>query len=368
MRLWGGERSQMNHVFTGVPSGVSYDRIHLPRSLYNVANDATNNMLNTTSPALLRAQILQFHSNYGTQATIDAYHISKATIYRWRKPFLQSHKDPTTLIPKSKAPRNKRTMHADYRVIEFIKKLREKRGRIGKEKIKPLLDEYCATNNILSVSTSKIGRIISKYLSYSPSKVYHGSKAYNRYKQKIKKAPKPEQFGYIEVDTIAKFSLGIKTYIFNAIDVKLKFQFSYAYKQNNSVNAVDFFKKFESVYPILGGIKIVHTDNGGEYLGNFAKYLKQKKIKQVFIYPRCPKINGCVERANRSLREDFIDRKGHLLARGIEHFNKELMEHLVWYNTKRVHKALKNISPIDYLLLVLPQSHLYWTHTYLLQI
>jgi transposase InsO family protein len=37
---------------------------------------------------------------------------------------------------------------------------------------------------------------------------------------------------------------------------------------------------------------------------------------------------------------------------------------LVWYNTKRVHKALGNVSPINYLLkMLLPESHMYVTYT-----
>jgi len=356
----------MGKINTGIPTGLSFSTIKLSRILYNVAYNATNEMLQLNSPALLREQILLFHKEYGTKTTIDAYKLSKATIYRWRKAYIQSRSDVSSLIPKSKSPLNRRTMKVDYRSIEFIKDLRIKRGRIGKEKVKPLLDEYSATNNIATLSLSKIGRVIRKYnLSYSPQRLYHNgkSKTYNRYKEKIKKAPKPQHFGYIEIDTITKLKDGLRTYIFNAIDVKLKFQFSYAYTRSNSVNATDFFKKLQEVYPIENGIKIIQTDNGSEYLGEFHKYLMKQKLKHIFIYPRCPKINGCIERANRSLREEFIDRRDYLIVNGLDVFNRELMEHLIWYNTKRVNKSLKNQTPIDYLLKVLPESHMYWTHT-----
>ena len=351
----------------GAHTQFRYSTFIVSKALYNVAINATNAMLETNSPAILREQILSFHKQYGTKPTMDAYKISKATIYRWRRAFICSRHDSTSLIPKSRSPINKRFMKVDYRAVEFIRELRKQKGRIGKEKIKPLIDEYFATNNIARLSTSKIGRIIKRYnLYYSPQRLYHDGKTklYNRYKEKIKKAPKPEQFGYVEIDTITKFKERVNTYIFNAIDVKLKFQFSYAYTKSNSMNATDFLKKLFEVYPIQGGIKTIQTDNGSEYLGDFHDYLKRQKIKHVFIYPRCPKINGCVERANRSLREEFIDRRDYLIAKGLDVFNHELMEHLIWYNTKRVHKSLKNQTPIDYLLKVLPESHMYWTHTF----
>jgi transposase InsO family protein len=356
----------MSSVRTGYAAGFTYATLKVSRALYNVASNVTNEMLTLNSPAVLREQILVFFAQYGLQASIDAYHVSKATIYRWRKLYLTSYKEPASLIPKSRAPINRRTMRVNYRIVDFIKDIRKERGRIGKEKIKPLLDEFCRSNATNSISQSKIGRVISKFNLYNaPARVYHNgrAKAYRRYKEKIKHAPKPSSFGYVEIDTIARFNLGIKTYIFNAIDVKLKFQFSYAYRSNSSANAADFFNKFQEIYPIPNGIKTVQTDNGSEYLGVFAALLKQKKIPQIFIYPRCPKINGCVERANRSLQEEFVDRKQDLLVYGLERFNSALMEHLIWYNTKRVHKALGNRTPIDYLLTLLPESHMYWTRT-----
>jgi len=40
------------------------------------------------------------------------------------------------------------------------------------------------------------------------------------------------------------------------------------------------------------------------------------------------------------------------------------MEYLIFYNTKRVHKGLGNLSPIDYVLKYYPESQMYVTRTY----
>ncbi len=170
--------------------------------------------------------------------------------------------------------------------------------------------------------------------------------------------------GYIEIDTITKFMNGIKLYIFNAVDIKLKFQFSYGYSTLTSNHGRDFFKRLELVYPIQDGVKTVQTDNGLEYLGDFNSYLEEKHIPHLFIYPRCPKINGFVERANRTLQEEFVEQYIHTKWRGLVAFNRDLMEYLVWYNAKRVHKSLNNITPMDYLLSILPEKcHMYGTYT-----
>jgi transposase InsO family protein len=98
-------------------------------------------------------------------------------------------------------------------------------------------------------------------------------------------------------------------------------------------------------------------------MGAFSTYLQQEKIKHLFIYPRCPKINSFVERSNRSLQEEFINHHLEYAVEDISEFNTLLMKHLIWYNTKRVHKGLNNQSPIDYLLSVSPECQKYVTYT-----
>ena len=65
-----------------------------------------------------------------------------------------------------------------------------------------------------------------------------------------------------------------------------------------------------------------------------------RNLKHNFIYPRCPRINGFIERANRTLQEEFIDLHLNLLSEDIDEFNRKLMDYLVWYNTERPHESL----------------------------
>jgi len=87
-----------------------------------------------------------------------------------------------------------------------------------------------------------------------------------------------------------------------------------------------------------------------EFRGEFEAYLKLKNINHLFIYPRCPKINGFVERSNRTLKEEFLTQNKDLLFSDLISLKVGLMDYLIWYNTKRPHKSLGNLSPIDYLL------------------
>ncbi|MBU1130056.1 integrase core domain-containing protein [Patescibacteria group bacterium] len=91
------------------------------------------------------------------------------------------------------------------------------------------------------------------------------------------------------------------------------------------------------------------TDNGSEFLGDFKNHLTSQKLKHWFIYPRCPRINGCVERYNRTIQEEFVNSHLDLLVNNLEKFNRHLADYLVWYNCQRVHKTLKLKTPLQHL-------------------
>jgi len=83
-------------------------------------------------------------------------------------------------------------------------------------------------------------------------------------------------------------------------------------------------------------------------LGEFDEYLIQSQIKHEFIYLKSPKINGVVERFNRSLKEEFIQRNDDIIFDKLK-FNQKLTNYLIWYNTKRPHYSLGQISPFEYM-------------------
>jgi transposase InsO family protein len=306
--------------------------------------------------ATFRVRVLAYHSNYGTKATLDAYGVSRATLFRWKKVLRENYGKTVSLVPASTRPKNVRQMMVDPRVIAFIKEQRE-RYPIGKEKLKSLLDVYCLTLRIPAPSESQIGKIIKRYhiLPRGSTRMYHDpnsgwAKRKRDYRSKVKSSPRGATPGYLEIDTICEFNNGIRRYILNAIDVNLRFEFSYPYTNLSSRSARDFMTKLEQVYPLPGRIHTIQTDNGLEFRGEFEQYLKEKSLTHLFIYPRCPKINGFVERSNRTLKEEFLNYNQGMLFGNMASFKKGLVEYLIWYNTKRPHKSLGNMSPIDYLL------------------
>jgi transposase InsO family protein len=321
--------------------------------------------------AKFKLEVINHFNQFGLASTKQAFKVSKATIYRWKSVFKKSDGKLSCLISRKRTPINQRQMKTDLRIFEFIKNLRQLHSGIGKDKIKPLLDQYCQALKINSLSASTIGKIIKRnqfYFQKKNDRIYHNpnsgfAQRKVTYKTKVKKSPSTINSGYLEIDTIALWVEQVKAYVYHAIDVQNKFAFAYTYSKLNSQNTVEFLEKLKQVYPVASGIKIIQSDNGLEFLGDFDQRLKQEGIDHLFIYPRCPKINGFIERANRSLREEFLNQNQDLIINDFDLFNQKLLDHLFWYNTQRPHQSLNFLSPINYLLKRYPESQMYVTST-----
>lgn len=302
-----------------------------------------------------RMKIINFYQEHGGKATKEAFGADRKVISQWRKRLREGKGSLASLIPKSTRPRQVRRSTISAEIIDFIENLRKKRPRIGKEKIKPLLDKYCQKEGIETVSESTIGNIIRRrnFFFQKESRVYHNpnhkwaqKKAKKKRKLRTKHPIRPQHFGHIVADTVQRVNDGIKDYLYSAIDAKLKFALTIPYKRLTSRNMVDFYERFKSVYPWK--IFSWQCDNGAENLGEFEKRLKPDGIIQIFSYPRCPKINTFIERYNRTVQEEFVDY--HLdIIHNKKLFCQELADYLIFYNTERPHKSLDLKSPMEYL-------------------
>lgn len=95
-------------------------------------------------------------------------------------------------------------------------------------------------------------------------------------------------------------------------------------------------------------IHTVQTDNGSEFMKLFHQYLEEQSMVHIFIYPNSPKINGIVERFNRTIQEEFINRSEDFGVND-ERFNQKLTSYLNWYNQKRPHSSLGYQSPQQFM-------------------
>ena len=339
--------------------------------VYNVADHPQKKVIEE------RLKIIKFFDEFGSKATKEAFHRCRSTIYLWKQNLNYNQGKLSALAPESKAPQKKRQKERPRHIVQFIEDYRVEHPGVGKETITPELDEYCLGSNLNSVSESTVGRIISELkekgrIPRSNIKVSFYARTGNIFIRQIKKRFKLRRKGYQpkepgdlwQMDSITIFHHGIKRYFITAIELKTNFAFAHGYKSLNSENAADFFKKLKSVSPFK--IARIQTDNGSEFAKVFRRLINKLKIIHFHNYPRHPQSNPNIERFNRTIQEQHINWHKEELA-DLDQFNENLMEYLIWYNTKKAHRALNKLSPLRYYIdtyvFDLKKSNMLWTLT-----
>jgi len=323
-----------------------------------------------------RVQIINFFDEFGAEATRKAFGKSRSTIYLWKHKLKQSEGKLSALAPGNKAPihRRKRLVHPF--VEDFILSYRTNHPSVDKTTITPALADACKLATIKPVSESTIGRVIhdlkQKGSIPKSNRITINGKSGNLLTREPRRpAKKTRRKGFrsqlpgdiVQMDTVSIFADGVKRYIFTVIDVKTRFAFACTYKSNSSANGSDFLTKFITVAPFA--TERIQTDNGGEFEKHFDKLCQQYHLVHFFNYPRHPQSNSHLERFNRTIQDQFVNRYIDDLD-DLNSFNIKLMQYLIWYNTEKPHRGIGKIPPLQFFLdnFYPPQkSNMLWTLT-----
>ena len=73
-----------------------------------------------------RVKIIDFFDKYGLSVAKEAFEVSRATIYNWKKKLKESEGRLSGLASRSRTPKNKRKRKVNRLIIEFIIKYRSK--------------------------------------------------------------------------------------------------------------------------------------------------------------------------------------------------------------------------------------------------
>ena len=122
------------------------------------------------------------------------------------------------------------------------------------------------------------------------------------------------------------------------IDVFTRTQFIHFSDSKDGKTTILALLHAERYFPFK--ITAIQTDNGGEFRGKFHKYLELKKIKHYFIPKGSPQWNGHVERAYRSIDEEFYQNPFSP--------HKTPLGYVEWYNHHRPHlgKGMNGLTPM----------------------
>ena len=94
-------------------------------------------------------------------------------------------------------------------------------------------------------------------------------------------------------------------------------------------------------------IKAIQVDGGAEFQDAFEEECQRRGIKLFVLPPRSPKLNGHVEKAQRTHTEEFYEVTEASFE--IPELNKALLKWEEVYNTIRPHQALGYLTPLEFL-------------------
>ena len=294
-----------------------------------------------------RLKVVCWHEDHGGKVSKTASHFgfSRPTIYGWLKRYQRA--GPKGLEGRSHRPQNLRQPTWSTELEQRVLALREQYPRWGKDKLVVLLAREGRT-----VSTSMAGRIL-KHLKdtrqlVEPLPERRKSGKYPPRPYAIRK-PKgylaKEPGDLVEVDTVDLRPIpGVILKHFTARDVVSRWDVLGVYTRATANTAAQFLTTLLERTPF--NIKAIQVDGGSEYKADFETLCQERGIPLFVLPPRSPKLNGCVERGNRTHREEFYDVYDlDWTAAGVR---PALLAWEQVYNTIRPHQSLGYLTPQEY--------------------
>lgn len=324
-------------------------QLGLPGSFYRAARLNPTSLSKTAEDRLrwLNAwDALQQQGLSSTEASARLG-IARATLYRWK--LRLEREGPRGLEPRSRRPHRVRRPAWPPELIEAVRTWRERFPRWGKDKLVVLLRR---AGWRLSVST--VGRILAslKARGLLRQPVRQWVSAGKRRRKRPFATRKPRDYpvrlpgDLVQLDTLDLRPLpGVVLKEFTARDILSRWDVLGVRTTASARTAKEFLDELEAHMPFP--IRALQIDGGSEYMGEFEEACRQRGLHLFVLPPRSPKLNGHVERANRTHTEEFWECYDGDFDLATVQPALRAWEHL--YNTFRPHQALAGRTPLEYL-------------------
>jgi len=213
--------------------------------------------------------------------------------------------------------------------VSAIVEQRKKRNRCAEVVHRELL------NQGIVISLSSVKRTFKRQgliRARSPWKRWHFS------------LPRPEAVfrgDLVEIDTI-HFVIGDRRfYVYSLVDVASRWAYAKVSLRINTWNSLNFVK--EALRNSGFEFKMMQSDHGSEFSGWFTEHVRKLGASHRHIRVRKANDNGHVERFNRTLQEECLNK----VSQNPKEFQQAIMEYLPYYNNERLHLGLNFKTPIE---------------------
>jgi putative transposase len=295
--------------------------------------------------ARFRLLAVECGRKYGVPLACDIFKVPRSTLYRWINRYEPTRL--TSLEDRSRAPKRHRAVSWTWADEQQILALRHAHPRWGKRKLIPLLR---AQGCLLSEAT--VGRMLRRLKAAGRLKEPHAVALRRRRPHRPHAIRKPRAYqphrpgDLIQIDTIhLRPHPDVELRQFTAVDVVSRVAAVEVRTAATAGTAADFLDDLLDRFPIR--IRAIQVDGGSEFMAEFEERCADAGIPVYVLPPYSPKINGCVERLNRTAREEFWEcYEGELTLQSL---HPALRAWEAEYNRLRPHQALEMRTPLDHL-------------------
>ena len=296
-----------------------------------------------------RLAMLDWHELHGRSVARTARHFgfSRPTVYRWLARYDRLRLE--SLEDRPSRPVRRRRPTWTLAELVAVRRVRLAYPRWGKDKLRVLL-----RREGLCLSTSMVGRILDRLRRTGELRepARRGISARRRAWQRPHAVRKPAGFvaarpgDLVQVDTLDVRPLpGLVLKQFTARDVVSRWDVLELRSSASARSAVAILDALAARMPF--GIRALSVDNGSEFMAEFEASCAQRGIALLTLPPRSPKLNGSVERANRTHTEEFYEVTDAEAT--LAELRPALLAWETTYNTIRPHQALGYLTPAEYL-------------------
>ena len=278
--------------------------------------------------------------------TCRHFGISRQTFYRWKRRY-----DPLNLLTlerRSSCPRRKRLPTWTTEQILAVKAIRERYPSWGKAKLQWLLARAGTP-----LSVSRVGRILT-YLRRKRALPVPTRPISARKHRRLRPyaVRKPREYvpctpgDLVQIDTLDIRPVPNKVFKqFTAHDVVSRYGVLELHSRATALTASLALGAVLDRMPFP--VKAIQIDGGSEFMAEFEEACRDRGVRLFVLPPRSPKLNGCVERGNRTHTEEFYEwTTAHPSVAGLTPALRE-WEHV--YNSVRPHQALGYLTPVEFL-------------------
>lgn len=298
--------------------------------------------------ATARLAMLRWHHEHGENVSRTCRHfaVSRPTFYRWQERYQRV--GLRGLTDRSHRPRRVTPPTWTTREVLAVQQLRERFPYMGKAKLQRLL-----AREGIHLSVSMVGRILQRlHLSgqlHEPPRLRRRRGQRHRRPHAIRKpqgytADAPGDL--VQIDTLdVAVAPGSRFLQLSLVDTVCRWTAAEVRRGKAALTMRESLKAMEDRLPFpLKGIQI---DGGSEFKAEFETYCQERGIHLFVLPPRSPKLNGMVERLQRTYRDEFyacVD-----LEPRLEPVQDALRAYEATYNTLRPHQALAYRTPQEFL-------------------